>query len=170
MLYIDTVCTLLHFCYQCILDRVNNRYFHVSLQVKVMQIPPGATGLVQPFDVYGFRPLKNFIRHIEDYVMLHSIDVVISQRNNTLKLISLILDQFESPRYVAFWRYSWYKAGLIDERPDHFDNPVQFGFATLALICSRCENLNMIKCSWCKDILCFQHFFTEYHVCRTYIM
>ena len=43
------------------------------LQLTFLQIPKGATGLVQPWDVYGFRLWKSFVKHIEDYVLLHDI-------------------------------------------------------------------------------------------------
>ncbi|OWA55117.1 hypothetical protein BV898_19502 [Hypsibius exemplaris] len=40
-------------------------------------IPAGTTGMIQPFDVYGFRPWKCFFRHIEDHVALYDLPVVL---------------------------------------------------------------------------------------------
>ena len=43
-------------------------------------------------DIYGifFRPFKAFLLHIEDFVLMYDVDVQLRQRNNTVKLISLV--------------------------------------------------------------------------------
>ena len=136
----------------------------------IQQIPPGTTSLVQPLDVLGFRPWKNFVRHMEDFVILHDIPVTLSQRNNALKVQSLAFEQIRSPRYKALFQLSWHKAGLLSERPDSsFPCPVQFGFKGQDFLCSCCEELTMIRCSWCKQSLCFSHFFVEHHICNNYV-
>lgn len=133
-------------------------------------MPAGVTGLIQPWDVYGFRLWKNYVRHLGDFMLLHDIDIVISQRNNTLKLMSLLHHQMSSPRYKATWAYSWYKAGLVDKRPDTFLNPVDFAFKSGELECNICGELRMANCSWCSLALCAQHFFIDCHnTCDTFV-
>ncbi|VDL83465.1 unnamed protein product [Nippostrongylus brasiliensis] len=55
-------------------------------QLKVMTIPPGATALCQPLDVYFFRLLKRFIRRIHGDVIHIKPDFNIFSRDNTLKV------------------------------------------------------------------------------------
>ncbi|KAK3918317.1 Jerky protein homolog-like [Frankliniella fusca] len=141
----------------------------VEKKVKILQIPPGATGLIQPWDVWGFRIWKNYIKHIEDFVLLHDISIQLSQRNNCLKLQAIIHDQLRSPRYVNFFKYSWFKAGLTGIRPDHFSNPVRFAFHGTEVDCAICSHITMAKCSWCKLPLCATHFFENVHMCNNYI-
>lgn len=139
------------------------------MQVMIKQIPPGATGLVQPWDVFGFRIWKNFVRHIEDYMLLHKPHIILSQRNNVLKLQSLVFEQLRSPRYQPLFQYSWFKSGLIGSRSNQFQNPVRFCFNYDKLICDFCEDLQMLTCSWCKSSLCVQHFFENFHICKNYV-
>lgn len=140
------------------------------MQVIIQQIPPGTTSLVQPLDVFGFRPWKNYVRHIEDFVILHDIPVTLNQRNNALKVQSLAFEQLRSPRYRALFQLSWHKAGLLQDRPNaRFPTPVEFGFNGSDLLCSSCDGLKMINCSWCKQSLCFDHFFVEHHICNNYV-
>lgn len=42
---------------------------------EILTIPAGTTGMVQPLDVFFFRPWKNFIRHFSDKVILRNYDV-----------------------------------------------------------------------------------------------
>ncbi|OQV12922.1 hypothetical protein BV898_12843 [Hypsibius exemplaris] len=132
-------------------------------EVEFAIIPAGTTGMIQPFDVYGFRPWKCFFRHIQDQVVLHDLPVVLHQRNSIIKLQSLALNQFCAPRFVPMWRYGWKKAGYLDEAADHeklgeFLTPVQFCFTGQESIaadeCFECEGeplLHFITCSWCKS-------------------
>lgn len=139
------------------------------LQVMIVQIPPGATGLVQPLDVYAFRIWKNYIRHVEDFIILNNIDLSLSQRNNALKLVALTHDQLKSPRYVSMFRYAWFKAGLLTERPEKFVNPVVFAFRDNDILCDTCEGIRMARCSWCKKALCVKHFYVDVHMCEKYV-
>lgn len=54
-----------------ILDECKQRTGH---SIEVLTIPPKTTGMIQPLDVYGFRPWKNLHRTISDKIMLDQID------------------------------------------------------------------------------------------------
>lgn len=94
----------------------------------ILTIPAGTTGMVQPLDVFFFRPWKNFIRHFSDKVILHNYDVNLHLRNNIIQLQSLIHNQFSSPRFQNLIKYSWFKSGYLEERPPEFENPVEYCF------------------------------------------
>ncbi|KAK0072412.1 hypothetical protein PV326_000104, partial [Microctonus aethiopoides] len=62
--------------------------------------------------------------------------------------------------------------GYTVVKPDTFENPVKFAFGDdCKSHCNipGCENITIIRCSWCKKSLCLKHFFEVYHKCNTYI-
>ena len=141
-------------------------------QLEILTIPPKTTSMVQPLDVYGFRLWKSFVRKFSDRVVLDDLDVELFQRNNILKLQSLVHHQFSSPRFENFIKYSWFASGYIDDHPGQFDNPVEFCFNILDKSCSRldldCSDGSFIVCSWCKDSFCFNHYFINPHMCNDF--
>jgi hypothetical protein len=70
------------------------------------------TSMIQPLDKYGFRLWKNFVR-FSDRVVLDGLDIDLYQRNNIIKLQSL-MHQLSSPRFENVFKYSWYASGFND--------------------------------------------------------
>lgn len=139
--------------------------------VNVKKIPTGTTGKIQPLDKYGFRIWKNYVRHFSDAVMRMNCNMKLHDRNNIIKLQSLVHNQFSSPRYKNLFKYSWYDSGYIEEKPEKFENPVDFGFGdSCKTHCEieGCRNIAIVRCSWCKKSLCFKHFFEDYHYCSKF--
>lgn len=153
------------------------------------------SGMIQPWDVFGFRIYKNYVRYISEFVLLNDVNVVLSQRNSIIKLQSLVYNQFCSPRYVPMFQYSWFKvkeirfylfspkyksdiknvilyslfqSGYLLERPESFVNPVRFCFHGSTILCSICQDVRLLTCSWCQAHLCFTHFFELNHLCYDY--
>ena len=117
-----------------------------------------------------FRPFKAFLRHIEDFVLMYDVDVQLRQRNNTIKLISLVHNQFCSERFRGMICYSWYACGYCDEKPATFQTPVEFCFdQSSASSCDLCTTSQFITCGWCKAELCINHFLLQYHFCNNYV-
>jgi hypothetical protein len=145
----------------------------IDKNVEILTIPPNTTSLVQPLDKYGFRLWKNFVRKFSDRVILDGIDLDLFQRNNILKLQSLVHNQFSSPRFENVFKYSWYASGYSDNHPENFENPVEFCFKTIDKNCShsdlQCSDISFIICSWCKASFCFEHYFTFFHYCNNFI-
>lgn len=135
--------------------------------VNILTIPKKTTSMIQPLDVYGFRIWKNFVRKFSDLVLLYGFDIVLHERNNIIKLQSLIHNQLSAPKHHDVFAYAWYKSGYVDERPNEFENPVSFAFTQQDFVhpprCSICGSHAIIRCAWCNKFLCFQHFFEEFH-------
>lgn len=138
--------------------------------IKVLKIPEGTTGKIQPLDVFGFRMWKNFVRHFSDSVLLLNEDLNLHLRNNIIKLQSLTHNQFSSPRYVNLFKYAWFQSGYINKKPEEFENPVEISLRQSGTHCEipGCSNIAIIRCSWCQKSLCLKHFFEDYHFCSTY--
>jgi len=141
--------------------------------IRILTIPKKTTGMIQPLDVYGFRLWKNFVRTFSDRVMLLNYDINLHLRNNIIKLQSLTHIQLSSPRFHNLFKYAWYKSGYIEERPPQFETPVDFCFNGKDIqeipSCSICGAPAVIRCSWCKQYFCMQHFFEEYHNCEHFV-
>ena len=62
---------------------------------------------------------KTFLKEIKKEIPL---TLRISTRLRILdpNLQTLVHKQFASPKYVEMWKYSWFKAGYLDEHPQDF--------------------------------------------------
>lgn len=138
--------------------------------VNILRIPAKTTGIIQPCDVFFFRMWKNFIKKFSDRVILDDLKVNLHDRNNLLKIQSLVHYQFSAPRFRDFIKYSWFKCGYVDQRPPKFKTPVEFCFnydqEACFNDCSQCTDGVFIICAWCSNPLCFKHFFTDHHNCN----
>jgi hypothetical protein len=129
--------------------------------------------MIQPLDKYGFRVWKNFVRKFFDRAIIDGININLCQRNNILKLQSLVHNQFSSPRFENLFKYSWFACGYTDCHPGYFENPVEFCFNVNDKLCSKldlqCCSVSFINCSWCNKSFCFKYFFTDFHFCENFI-
>ena len=132
--------------------------------VKLHTIPEGATKYIQPLDVFTFRQWKDFARKFSDSVIVNNINIKLHDRNNIIKLQSLIHNQFSATRYKDMLRYAWYKSGYINANLEEFSTPADDSFKdTHKLTCDICGEIAFITCGWCNKSLCFKHFFHDYH-------
>ncbi len=128
--------------------------------VDVLTIPPKVTGKVQPLDVFFFGQWKKFFRKASEYVRLYEITIDITLRENVIKMHSLIHNQISSPVFVPMIKYAWQKSGYIENEVDRFQSVCQVCFKFKGSACSHseCINIAFVCCSWCRELLCFQHF------------
>lgn len=141
--------------------------------ITVKIIPAGTTGMIQPLDVYTFRPWKNFLKQFSDLVMLYDFKINLHLRNNVLKLQSLTHNQFSSPRFINMFKYAWYKSGYTSEKPPRCGTPATYCFQNHEISCKFCDEAAVMKCSWCTISMCMDHFFdiefkTKPHLCYNY--
>lgn len=134
--------------------------------VTIRNIPPGCTGLIQPEDRYFFRLFKAVVKRITAHVQANDEDFICHQRDNILRLISVVYDQFRSPMYRECWRYAWHIAGYTDHPPP-FVTPAQALFGDVSGDCenARCMELAFVRCSKCRQLRCFKHFVADPHIC-----
>ena len=104
--------------------------------------------------------LKNF------QILLYYWKVInLHERNNIIKLQSLIYNQLSSPRYNNLFKYSWYKSGYLKDKLLHFDNPIHYCFKNCeSFYALMCDNEAVIKCAWCTKSLCIQDFCIHFYV------
>ena len=84
------------------------------------QIPQKTTSDLQLLDVYYNRQMKNFITRIYNRVALDEISINIYERNNIIKIVSLVRNQLSAPIFCQMIRYPWYASRLSKTDPIHF--------------------------------------------------
>jgi hypothetical protein len=133
--------------------------------VKRLEIPKKTTSIIQPLDVYFNRQYKVIARKLYDYIRLHNIDVNMAQRNNLIKMNSLIYNQLSSTAFSRMIQFAWYQSGYLKDDPRPFQNVKEVCFTIVNYSCdiNNCDGTTFICCSWCKGSLCFAHFFFDYH-------
>ncbi len=105
----------------------------------------------------------DFVRRFSYRVLLDVLDVNLFQRNNILKLQSLVHNQFSSTKFINLFKYSWFACNYTDSHPRKFENPLVYCFNVRDKSCSRSDldwsSVSFINCSWCDQSFCFEHFF-----------
>jgi hypothetical protein len=144
-------------------DKANCQNKHI----KRIQIPQKTTSDLQPLDVYYNRQMKNFIKRIYNRVALDEIPIHMYERNNIIKIVSLVHNQLSAPIFRQMIRYSWYASGLSKTDPTPFFNinEVCFPPITSHEECSvdNCDDAVLITCAFCSEKFCFHDFFVNYH-------
>ena len=139
----------------------------VGNHVKRIQIPQHTTSDIQPLDKYYNRQMKNFLKRLYNRVALDQLDISLYERNNIIKLVSLLHNQLGAPAFKNMILYSWYASGYLitDPSPFHNVNEVCFPHITSNELCEvhKCLESIFITCSWCSKTFCLQHFFVGYH-------
>lgn len=132
--------------------------------VQIRTLPEGSTRFLQPLDLAGFRQWKNFIKRFSQKVILEDLDIELHDRNNIIQLNSLILNQFQSPKFYPIFMSGWRKAGFDVTLPENYESLKDISFNFEKNKCDNCQaSRPFIKCSWCEEVLCMKCFFQNSH-------
>ena len=109
--------------------------------------------------------MKVVFRRIYDRVALDQLNIRLSDRDAIIKLVSLVYSQISAPIFRKMIQYSWYATGYADNHPGDFVNVIEAYFSVKHAPCDadECASLGFICCAWCRDVLCFSHFYVDYH-------
>lgn len=135
-------------------------------KLKIIQLPSGSCSALQPFDVYFNRPFKDLIRRVLAKVRWQENDYTLADRENVLKVLDMIWFQCNAPRFVNFVKYSWFRAGYIQEHPPEFMTPVQFcleckGYGKCEV--DSCTKFCFMRCAHCEKLYCFNDVLEHRH-------
>ena len=129
--------------------------------IRIVTIPAGATGMIQPLDVYGFRYWKQFARFLTSEVIMSKPEVQMYTRDSIIKLQAVLAYQFSSEKLTNFWKYSWVKSGYINAVVADRKSPKDVCTANMEEKCSECSEVNCIVCCFCEKAFCVQHLFNS---------
>lgn len=145
------------------IDLYEDFFNDINCNLKI--IPPGTTSYIQPCDTVLFLQWKYFIKMFFKFVAIEELNIEMRLRNNIIKMQSLIHNQMQSPLFHRMLKYSWYKSGYCDNGPESFDTiqDICFNFEEVECHVNNCKAMAFIKCSFCRYLFCFNHFFVNYH-------
>ncbi|KAF1771096.1 hypothetical protein GCK72_002921 [Caenorhabditis remanei] len=137
-------------------------------KIKLIIIPPGATGQIQPLDIGIFRTFKKFMKNLTEYAQRNHPEFLPHQRNSIILMLSQTYWMLGSPIFQEWRLYAWYAGGYVDSCPPRADKPTDFCFNRK--VYGKCESpgckrLSMIQCPFCSTNICFQEMIIEQHRC-----
>ena len=87
-----------------------------------LEIPKSTTDKIQPLDIFFNRQMKSIFRRVYDRINLDQLPIVMSERNNIIKLVSLCYSQMSAPIFQDLIKYAWYVCGYTTTDPRPFLN------------------------------------------------
>lgn len=140
-------------------DALYNETVPEDVEFHKKLIPAKCTGLVQPADVFFFRPFKSMVRFITDTIVLSST-VKVWQREQFLRIQSFVHFQFSANRFRQLIQFAFFKCGYTDGHPGSFQTPSEYCLESgLQEECFKddCVQLAFIRCAHCERCLCVDH-------------
>ena len=112
-------------------------------------IPPKTTSKIQPLVVDFNRQYKMILRLIFNHVRLDDIHIHLAERNNLIKLNSLVHSQMKSKAFESMIIYAWHRSRYLKTDPGPYQNvkDVCFTFEKDKCCVENCINGQIIRCS-----------------------
>jgi hypothetical protein len=132
---------------------------------KIMVIPGKTTATKQPCDVYFFRQWKELTKRVYYRVSLDQLNIDLRSRDAVIQVQSLVHNQLSSNLFQPMISFAWSTAGYIPRQHASFSNVIDICFSFTSDECSirHCDESPFIRCSHCRVLLCFEHFFVSNH-------
>ena len=122
---------------------------------------------MQPLDLAVFHPWKDIVKRFDEHYLLYNDETTsIYQRNNILKLHSLIFNQFQHDAFKPTFLYGWRKANFYQVPKVPFKSLRELLFDLRDDPCLTCTRHPLIRCIHCNNVYCFFCFFVDYHFCN----
>ncbi|GFY52652.1 putative deoxyribonuclease TATDN2 [Trichonephila inaurata madagascariensis] len=127
-------------------------------------IPPKCTPIVQPCDVYFYRQVKNFIKHLQNSAFLIEQNREINSREDCIKIQSIVHHQLSSPIFEKMIRY----ANKCSKEIQHkvFRRQLKIAYDTGLRVVIHCRDankdcINIMREFLPKDYIFHLHCFTD---------
>jgi len=146
-------------------EEANSLIEESGKQVRIERLPAHTTPFIQPWDVYPARVWKTMKKKVDTYVVMKRVEISDCVRDRELKKHALIHNQLCAEQFRPLFRHAWCKAGYFDEHVGQFPRPVEVCFKGLGTECCKieCDGKPFMRCSHCSEVLCFQHFYEDFH-------
>ena len=130
---------------------------------KLMVIPGKTTATNQPCDTYFFRQWKEMAKRCYHRVSIDQLNIDLRNRDSVIKLQSLVHNQLSSPLFQPMISFARSKCGYIPRQHSNFSDVIELCFSFEDNNCSvkQCQESSFINCSHCRQVLCFEHFFSR---------
>ena len=85
---------------------------------------------VQSLDCYFNTQIKNFLKACYHLVALDELDIHLHERNNVIRLVSLMHNQLTADVFTPMIKYAWFSGDLISDDPSPLVRVNQLCFAS----------------------------------------
>lgn len=133
---------------------------------KLLILPEGSTGHIQPLDLSLFRSWRFFHKKFEHYIHINRTEIDMSDRQYFINLHSFIHNQLCAPPFQNLIKSGFTNAKIVHGPIGTIRKPkdVCFTFHDLDCSISDCEAPTLMTCAWCEKHFCHYHLVQDLHL------
>ncbi|CAF4035161.1 unnamed protein product [Rotaria sordida] len=126
----------------------------------------GSTGHIQSQDLSLLRLWRYFHKKIERYTHINRTQMNLNDRQYFINVHSIIHNQLSAPQFKNLIKSGFIQARITNETIEQIEKPKDICFKFYDLYCSSqdCDERTLLKCAWCKNILCYYHLIEDLHL------